>query len=384
MSSLYPHTLTNDQIRRLRLEGQRLSGSPPGLAAAGAQEIAGLARQVGGLQAQELRAARLGVRSRRAGLTDRAVEAARVEGRTIVRTWAMRGTLHLLATEDLPILLPLLGPRFIAADRRRSAGLGWDEAAAGRGLQVLRDTLAACGPLTRAELAAALAAAGLPAQGQAPIHLIARAALEGWLCLGPERAGKDTYVLLADWVELGKHPRTVEAARAELARRYLAAFGPAAPQDFAAWSGLPTGEARAAWGQIAGELVELEAAGGPLWLLKSQLDRLEDLQEKAAVRQAPEVRLLPRFDNYLLGYASRSLVVEPRHARRIHPGGGILHATLLVDGRAAGVWKTVLRRGVLEVQVDAFGELPEPALAPLDSEVADLGSFLGKPAKPVI
>jgi Winged helix DNA-binding domain len=130
------------------------------------------------------------------------------------------------------------------------------------------------GPLTRSEIAERLARRGIPIEGQAAYHLVALAALEGHACMGPDRGGEPTLVLLRDW--LG--PRSTlerDAALAELARRYLCAYVPAAPEDMAAWSGFGLTEVRKGWRLIAQELSEVEVAGGQkAWTLRSQNVRL--------------------------------------------------------------------------------------------------------------
>lgn len=299
------------------------------------------------------------------------VERARVQERTIVRTWGQRGTLHLLATDDLGWLLPLFGPVFIAGDRRRRAELGLDEETCARGISIIRDVLAWQGPLTRAELVEQLALHGLRIEGQARPHLLSRAALEGVICLGPDRGAGPTYALLGDWVTLG-HALPGEAAYAELARRYLGAYGPATPEDMAAWSGLPISGIRAAWRQIADQLVEVEIGGMAAWMLKTCAAWLDEapLADRA-------VRLLPGFDIYLLGYRARELAVPPQYAKRVNAGGGILHPALLVDGRVVGIWKGERKKGHLDVLVQPFKQLAHEVYPGLEAEANDLGRFLG-------
>src|SRR5579859_6577716 len=229
--------LSDRDVRILRLWAQRLAPMP------GVDPLADVTQVVNavlGLQAQDLQAAMLSVRVRSAGLIANDVEQARLHERSIIRTWAMRGTLHLITTEDLPWLLPLLGPIFAAGDRRRRLQLGLDDTTSARGVQVIRDALAARGPQTRAELLKALSAQGINAEGQGVIHLIGLAALQGLVCLGPDRGSKPTYVLLADWVDglALDSSRSREEACSELARRYLATYNPALPEDYATWSGL--------------------------------------------------------------------------------------------------------------------------------------------------
>jgi hypothetical protein len=182
-------------------------------------------------------------------------------------------------------------------------------------------------------------------------------------------------VLLDDWLGAAR-PGTLarEEAGAELGRRYLAAYGPATPEDFAAWSGLPLKEVRGAWQAVVEGATEVEIDNRPAWLLRERVAWLEDIPDG---RSAPEVRLLPAFDTYLLGYKSRGRVVAPEHVRRIHPGGGLLHPTLLVDGRAAGTWKTWRKGGGFELLVSPFDSLDSPALRGLEAEVRDVGRFLG-------
>jgi hypothetical protein len=332
--------------------------------------VAQLVQDVCGVQAQDASAMPLALRARSPGLTALDVERARVHERSVVRTWCMRGTLHLLAAQDLGWLLALLGPGFIRATRRRYVELGLDEATCARAMRALRDMLGSGGPLTRAELARQLAARGIPSHGQAAPHLLRRAALEGLICYGPDRDGEPTYVLLQDWVDV-ERVMVGDTARAELARRYLEAYAPAGPEDLAAWSGLALSEARAGFERLAVQLIPVDMAGSPGWLLQSQAAWLDEPSAGGVVR------LLPSFDPYLLGYRNRDLVVSTQHARRIHPGGGWLHPALLVDGRAAGTWKTRRKKNGLVVVVEPFERLDPDVTPGLEEEVQDLGHFLG-------
>jgi hypothetical protein len=360
-------SLNEHQTRLVRLHAQRLtltesvSGSSP-------EQVV---QAVFGVQAQDLSAAQLAIGVRSTGLSIRDVERARQEQRTIVRTWGMRGTLHLLAAEDVRWLIPFLGPVFIAAGRRRFLELGWDEARSAEGLRLLRQALADQGPLTREEIIRILEKHNLPHEGQAPIHLIYRAALEGILCMGADRKEKSTYVFLEDWISQPLQSLPTDKALAELARRYLQAYAPCGPDDMARWSGLPLRATKQAFLKISQQSVQVAINGQPAWILKSQLSWLEEV-----MAQRENLRLLPRFDNYLLGYADRGLAVAPSHAQRIHPGGGIIHPALILDGRVIGVWKTRPRRLRLELIVEPFEELDKALLPKLEAEAARIASYL--------
>jgi hypothetical protein len=104
-------------------------------------------------------------------------------------------------------------------------------------------------------------------------------------------------------------PLPPAAALAELAQRNLEVYAPASPADLASWSDLKMSEMCLAWQSIGGQLVSVENPGRTLWMLKSQLDWVE-----TAPDCSPVVRLLPKFNTYLLGYADRDRLVAPTFA----------------------------------------------------------------------
>lgn len=354
-----------DRILRVRAQAQGFTGrdSPSPVE---------VVKRVVAVQAQELPAGLLSVRARSRGLAVEAVEQARQEERSLVRTWCLRGTLHLLAAEDVRWLLPLLGLQFVQADRRRSEALGWDPEASAAGLRLLEEALDERQALTRPEVAALLAGAGLPSEGQAPVHMLYRAALEARICQGPDRGKEATYVRFEDWAG-PEQPLPRGQALKELARRYLTAYAPARAEDLAAWSGLKIGEARLAWELLQDQMTRVDAGGETLWLLEDQAGWLEE-----TAPDAPVVRMLPRYDTYLLGYASREWMLDPAFARRVNAGGGILHPVLLVDGRVRGIWKTWRKKNQVSVTVEPFEALEEEAWEGIEAEVGDIGRFLGE------
>ncbi len=361
------HLLSPERTLLLRLRSQGLWRGDQDEPVTVARVLA----KASGLQAQEKPSAMLGVRARSTGLGAADVAKALYEEHSAIHTWCMRGTLHFIAAHDLAWMLPLLGPVFIKAGARRNLELGLDGQSLKLGAQVIQAELTRRGPLTRHELKPALQANGLPTEGQATIHLIAHAALEGVVCVGPDRAGKPTYALLEEWAG-PLQPKERRAALAELARRYLDAFAPAAPLDFASWSGLSMQDARQGWEGMVSEAVQVEVSGKPAWMPRQNLAWLE------APPPAPLVHLLPGYDNYLLGYASRELVVTPEFEAHIHPGGGIIHAVILVDGRAAGTWELKRKRGSLELIVDPFEQFPSNVFEGIKAETAAISDFLGE------
>lgn len=331
-------------------------------------------REVVGVQAQDLAAALLSVRVRSEGLTAAGVEQARQEERSIVRTWCLRGTLHLVAAEDARWLVPFLGSMFAAGDQRRMRQLGWDEGRTRTGLKLLHEALVEQGSLTRPEIIRLLQANSLPYEGQAPVHLLFRAAMEGMLCSGADRGKETSYALFDSWIGEAQ-PLPHPEALARIARRYLEANGPAGPEDLASWSGLRLSEAREAWQLIADQLLPVEVEGRSSWLLKTHFPWLDE-----PIASAPLVRLLPRFDTYLLGYADRHLAVDPSYAGRINAGGGLISAVLLVNGRALGTWKLQRRSKHVEIVLEPFESVSAELLPLINAEVADIGRFIGEEA----
>jgi Winged helix DNA-binding domain len=288
------------------------------------------------VQAQDREAARLAIRARCDGPPAEL-------GRDLVRTWAMRGTLHVLAAEDLPLALAVFGPLQLARGQRRLTQLGLPPAEAERSTAETAAVLAEHGPLTRHELAARLRERGVPvaAEGQAPIHVVHRAAAAGVLIETGVRGRDELYGPLD--VRLPDR----DGALGELARRYARSHAPATAADFASWSGLPAADVRAAWQDPT---VEGDAEEGG-------------------------VRLLPAFDEWLLGWSSRDLVLAPAHAKRVAPGGGIIRPVAVADGRVFATWRLDRRRG--RVELDPFGRVTKAMRAGVEAEVeAILGHAL--------
>ncbi len=330
-------------------------------------------RRVGALQAQDPRALRLAIRARTTGVDAPAVHRALAEPGRLVVTWLMRGTLHAVPAGDARWLLALLRPPRSSGRTRRLA-LGLDDHVLDTALPIAVELLAA-GPLTRSELADRLRAAGVPlGPGQAPAHLLSVAAREGLVCRGPDRDGEPTYVRLSDWLARAEPVEPVERddALARLARRYLAGHGPAGAADLAAWSGLPLRDARTGLGALAaaGEVEDIRIGGAPAYRLPGE--------------PPPEdrtVRLVPAFDEYLLGYRGRALALDAAHLHRIQAGGGIVHPAVLLGGRIIGTWRQRRADGRLIVAVEPFRRLPRGTRAALAAEAADIGRFLGVPAR---
>ncbi|MFF1745712.1 winged helix DNA-binding domain-containing protein [Streptomyces mirabilis] len=303
------------------------------------------------VQAQDLRAAALGLRARGSGLTEADVYLALGAARSVVRGWFMRGTLYLVPARDAGWLRELLAPQLLRRSERRYRELGLGPAELALGERVITDALED-GPLTRDELAARMTEVGLHASGQVPFHLVRRSALLGTACFGPvQEDGSATYVLAKDWLPDAAGPSGADADK-ELLRRYLTAHGPATVADFATWSGLGLPAVRSAWKELLGAgLTEPCRVDG-------QEGYVLPAGSPSGLKPTGDVRLLPVYDNYLVGFTDRRLSVEPEHARRVWPGGGQISATVVVDGLVRGVWRRDRARAVA---LDLFDGAPDDA-----------------------
>ncbi|MEV7548775.1 winged helix DNA-binding domain-containing protein [Amycolatopsis sp. NPDC089917] len=343
-------TLSDNDIRAVRARAQLL-GAP-------ATDVVTVARSAAAIQAQSSPAARLAIRARSRGLTARDVDASRA----VARTWLMRKTLHLVPTADLRWLNRLFGPRNAQAGQGRRRQLDLTDDLCERALGSLQDLFPGKA-LTRREILDGLAAGGvvLDAKSQAPAHLLAYAANRGLLCRGQDDGAEPTYVLLDEWATEDHSP---DEPHAELAHRYLTAYGIATAEDFSVWSGLPLGPCRKAF-----DALDLVSVGNAFALAETEL---------SAPPGPP--RLLGAFDTFLLGYRDRDLLLDPAEAKRVNAGGGMIAPTVLVDGRIAGTWHTKRTAKQTKVFVEPFATLSRTAIAGLESEVDDYGRFLGETA----
>ena len=308
------------------------------------------------VQAQDARGARLAIRARTSGLTAGDVDRSLTADRSLLVSWLGRGTLHLVSSDDYPWLHSLTTPQLFTGNARRLAQEGVAPDAAARAVAVIERSLAREGPLTRAQLRDRIDRAGVRTEGQALVHLLMLACLQGLTVRGPMVGRQHAYVLARDW--LGEPKATSrESALAELARRYLIGHSPADERDLARWAGLPLGDARAALKTIGGEL-EVRAEG------------LVALARRAPVRPAPPPRLLGPFDPLLMGWRSREQILGEHESRVV--SGGVFRPIALVRGRAAATWRLSGGGVVLE----PFAPLKHADAAALEADAEDVVRFL--------
>lgn len=329
-----------------------------------AKDPAEIARSAAGIQAQDPAAARLSFRSRSRSLTAADVDRARTEERSLLRTWLMRKTIHLIATEDAAWMLPLFEPPIERWSRRRLEQLGMPAGTQERALKAIARALDD-GPLTRPEAAQRVEAAGIELSAQTRLQVTGLAVSSGLALLGPDRGARSCLVRREDWIA-EQRVAARDPALAELARRYLAAFAPATDRDASYWSGLALRDVRAGLESISAELEEVRVGEETMLALRGRLPRLP---------RGGQIRMLGHFDTFLLGYRDRSFTTGDRHRETVSDGGGGIYPVVLRDGVVIGGWRESRRGGRLEISLD--GPLPAEIRPAIDAEIADIARFEG-------
>jgi hypothetical protein len=333
-----------------RLSAQLLAGPP-------ARDPVAVAERLLAVQGQDPRGFRLAVRARSEGLHASDVDRALTEERSLLVTWLNRGTLHLVRSEDYPLLQAVTTPPLRTGSARRLAQEGVPPDDAERGIEAIERSIATDGPLTAEQLRARVREAGVRADGQALYHLLYRASLDGLIVRGPMAGKKHAYVLVRDW--LGK-PRRVDGDKAlpELARRYLAGHGPATDRDLARWAGIPLGQARTGLSWISTELKDIG-------------DGIVDLKKRGPAAELPPPRLLGSYDPVLLGWTSREELLG-KHQYLVTVNG-LFRPFAMVKGRAVGTWSMPKGKVVLE----KLARISKADREALERDAEDVTCFLG-------
>ena len=299
-----------------------------------------------GVQAQVASAAEQAVAVRGPGPDE--VRAALRRG-SLVRTWAARGTLHLLDSARAPDLLSLL-----AAARTWERGAWQREFATSAEIGRLGELVAELLPgraLTREELVVELTA-------HVDDHLTAKLssgwgtlfkplAWQGLIVNGAPRGGRPTFAAPPDVVPGWRGLPDPDDAGPRVLTDYLGTYGPASPATFDEWL-LRGGTARATLRRWSTELTDARTLSpvevhDPDGTTETLLARTEDLDALVAPGPVPPgdgVRLLPAFDQWILGPGTKDPhVVPPAHRRAVSRAAGWIAPVVLRDGRVVGTWE---------------------------------------------
>ena len=364
-------TLTWARVRAWRLDRHHL------VERASKGRLLDVVRDVCGLHAQVQSSAELQAWARVEGVRPEDVREALWQRRTLVRTWAMRGTLHVLTAEDLPIYVAALAThdRWWKGAWLRMIGHSAEEL--GSILDAIHRSLGAR-PITRERLTQKVVALVGPNAGSrfgsGWGEMLKPAAFAGSLLSGPPRGQNVTFVRPDRWLGGWTVPEPEKAWR-EVVRRYLGSYGPAGREEFARWWGMQPAPAGRILGASADQLEEVEVEGERAWAVRGDVPAMQ----RASLRGP--ARLLPAFDVYVAGARPKAAVVDRRFEARVFRQAGWISPVVLVDGRAAGVWSHERRGAGIEVSVHPFGKLSAARRREMAGEADRLGEFLGAPAR---
>ncbi len=329
-----------------------------------------------GVNAQGVLNSYIGLWSRIRDLKPRHIVEALYVDKSLVKTWLMRNTVHIVSSRLLPLYRGALLRSLLERWNRwalRTGAKRWEgewESIYPRILELLND-----GSLTVGEMLRILG--WREAESRRLLGRIVREmSLRGLLCHaeaeGPwYHAREYRFARLDHWLGVGSAKLSEVEAGRELARRYLRAYGPASPGDFAYWSGMRVREAREIFKSL--NLVEVDVEGERLLLLDEDIDQLLEASEGEGA-----TRLLPAFDSLIMGHRDKRRLIPPRHKSRIFLPRGDVAATLLLGHRIEGTWTLKKQRGKRWLlAISTFRPLTKEEREGIEDEIDRLRGFTG-------
>jgi hypothetical protein len=353
--------MTNLDIIQQRLNNQRLLG-------AAFEKPEEVVAWQGAVQAQDYAGAKWAVGQRLQGADDAVVERAFNEG-AILRTHVMRPTWHFVAPQDIRWLLALTAPRVNAVNAYMYRQLELDDALFRRSNRAIAQALEGGQYLTRTELGAVLAQAGIVAEGMRLGYIVHRAELDAVVCSGPRRGKQFTYALLDERAPQAKSLERDEAL-AELTKRYFTSHGPAMAQDFAWWSGLTLADVREGLDMVKDALIH-ETVGDQTYWLSPDRPVVKAL--------SPTAYLLPNYDEYLISYRDSGSILKPEYLQLFALRNVVFSHFVVVDGRVVGSWKRTFQKKMVVIALRSFEPLSEAQSRAIHAAAERYGNFLGMP-----
>jgi hypothetical protein len=359
-------------VRRL----QRHALLTPASSGADPAEIAAV---ICGAHAQVLSAAELSLALRIHAATRTTVRQALWDGHRLIKTYGPRGTVHLLAADDLPMWMAALSA--IPAHSPFPDGVRLTPKQAEQIVDAIGHALENA-ELTIDELdQAVMSLAGkwagdrvMPAfQDLWPRwrQAVVMAAYRGVLCFGPNKCRRVTYTNPRPWLP-GLKPASADRAIGTALTRYLSGYGPATPQQFAQWIGAPAAWAAEQFERHPRLLTKINFDGTPAWVASGDTEMPGESDAEGSVL------LLPYFDAYAVGSHPRSRLFPGAAATRaLAPSGQAgNYPVLLIDGVVAGVWHQRRSGRQIEVTVEPLTRLTAGQLGTLEQQVGRIGEIL--------
>jgi len=353
-------------IRALRLRAQ---GLVPGVRDWRTAEDA--ARGMLAIQAQDAAAARFALSLRASEHPDDAEVLSDLAERRITRNRPARGTLQITAAEDLHWLSAALTVRSRAEAAKRRPQLGITEPMMADAETVIRAQLADGRSLTRPELVAACADAGLALDNSQTGHILRDLTELMAIVFADPTSKADAFALADEWIAERREP---EHALGETVARFVAARGPVTRQDIGKWAYLPMGAVDEGIAAAGDSVATATLAGTPYLVTPGTVDITPAQVDEALAKPL----LLPAFDEYIIGYGSRAPQLDESYLSRIVPGrNGVFKPMVVVDGEIVGTWSRKATTKAVTVTVEPFTTVSAATKRRLTGPARDYGRFLG-------
>ncbi len=321
------------------------------------------------MQAQDYAMAKWAIGLRCPGATQPSVDFA-INNAEIIRTHLLRYTWHFVAAADLRWILDLLAGKLRASMVSRHKQLGLTEEKIAHSNNCMGKALQGGRQLTREELLGELKIAGFALDGNRASHLLGRAEIDGIICSGAIKGGKQTYALLDEWVPKAESVDR-QTALAKLAYRYFSSHGPASLQDFTWWSGLSVAEARSALELAKPQLVSETIDSQVYWFTE-----IEPVPHSAPAGEG--CYLLPAFDEYLISYKDRSAALPATDFTRAVSSNGIFWPVVVIEGKVRGIWKRTIKKRLVIIEVQFFEVPGREQLRQAEEAAGEYARFIGK------
>ncbi len=359
-TTTYNSHMKLSDISNIRLLNQQI-------AAPKFKSVIDIANWMGAIQAQDFSMLKWAVGIRLINSTDKMIESAIGSGE-ILRTHLLRPTLHLVSAKNIRWLLNLTAPGIMTRLKSRQKELDLTESLLKKCYYIIRDSLKGENHLTREELVAILAKAKVPVENQRAYHILVKSELNGIICSGRIKGGKQTYALLDERVPTTKD-LTKEEALKKIAEIYFSSRGPATLQDFIWWSGLSITDSKNAL-EIAKPDLASEKIDSEIYWLSNSIDYSKN--------ENTSTFLLPAFDEFLISYKDRTASVPLLYQKKTISDNGIFWPIIVINGQVRGLWKRTIKKDKVIIETNLFEPVNKSIKNQIKKQSESFGLFLDK------
>jgi hypothetical protein len=359
--------LSEDQVHAFRLSRSLLHEKN------NEHSIEEITRLLCGAQAQVLSAGLMSVGLRQECSKQQMLDAL-YKDRSIVKTWAMRGTLYLISSNDLPYYATAYGERAVS---------GYQSHLENQYKVKPKDTLKllesleknlGTTPMTKRELSALVA----DELGDWVKEYIEN----GWggsvrmLCkmgvavFAENRGQEVTFIRRDAWLKNKWKNISSDNARRYITRQFISTYGPCDASDLKFYLGMYATHAKEYWDSIKDEITEIKVGHKKLWLLDKDVSELQN-----SSFESDTISFLPHFDNYLLAHRKKEHLVPAKHYKSIYRIAGWVTPTILHNGKVIGTWEYKEKNGITTIRMKLLGKQPKELKYKVKNESLLLSSY---------